>query len=164
MSQICPVPLSLENMNTLLRSELIIIIQHPGIFMYFDISHLPSVFSECDAFFISHRIGGHQSPSVLCVLCSCVADSTVTPWIVPTRLLCPWDSSGKNTGVGCHFLLQGIFPTQESELHLLSLLHCRWILFGFFFFAGEFFTAELLGKPLLSYIDRWIDFYIYIYI
>ena len=30
----------------------------------------------------------------------------------PSRLLCPWDSSGKNTGVGCHFLLQGIFPTQ----------------------------------------------------
>ena len=26
-----------------------------------------------------------------------------------TRLLCPWDSPGKNTGVGCHFLLQGIF-------------------------------------------------------
>ena len=30
-----------------------------------------------------------------------------------------WDSSGKNTGVGCHFLLQGIFLTQESNLHLL---------------------------------------------
>ena len=30
----------------------------------------------------------------------------------PTRLLCPWDSPGKNTGVGCHALLQGIFPTQ----------------------------------------------------
>ena len=34
----------------------------------------------------------------------------VTPWTVPTRLLCPWDSSGKNTGVGCHALVQGIFP------------------------------------------------------
>ena len=31
----------------------------------------------------------------------------------PARLLCPWDSPGKNTGVGCHFLLQGNFPTQE---------------------------------------------------
>ena len=29
-----------------------------------------------------------------------------------TRLLCPWDSPGKNTGVGYNFLLQGIFPTQ----------------------------------------------------
>ena len=43
----------------------------------------------------------------------------------PTRLLCPWDSPGKNTGVGCHALLQGIFPTQGLNPHLL---HCRWIL------------------------------------
>ena len=33
------------------------------------------------------------------------------------------DFPGKNTGVGCHFLLQGIFPTQGSNLHLLCLLH-----------------------------------------
>ena len=31
----------------------------------------------------------------------------------PTRLLCPWDFPGKNTGVGCHSLLQGIFLTQD---------------------------------------------------
>ena len=36
------------------------------------------------------------------------------------------DFPGKNTGVGCHFLLQGIFPTQGSNLRLL---HCRWILY-----------------------------------
>ena len=36
-----------------------------------------------------------------------------TPWTVAcTRLLRPWDFLGKSTGVGCHFLLQGIFPTQ----------------------------------------------------
>ena len=45
------------------------------------------------------------------------------------RLLCPRDSPGKNTGVGCYFLLQGIFPTQESNLSLLSLLHCTQILY-----------------------------------
>ena len=39
------------------------------------------------------------------------------------RLLCPWDSPGKNTEVGCHALLQGIFPTQGSNPHLLYLLH-----------------------------------------
>ena len=38
-----------------------------------------------------------------------------------TRLLCPWDFPGKNTGVGCHLLLQGIFSTQESNLCLLNL-------------------------------------------
>ena len=41
----------------------------------------------------------------------------------PTRLLCPWDSPGKNTGVGCHFLLQRIFLTQELNPRLLHLLH-----------------------------------------
>ena len=44
----------------------------------------------------------------------------------PTRLLCPWDSPVKNTGVGCHFLLQQIFLTQESNP---GLLHCRQILY-----------------------------------
>ena len=44
----------------------------------------------------------------------------------PARLLCPWDSSGKNTGVDCHALLQGIFPTQGSNP---GLPHCRQILY-----------------------------------
>ena len=42
-----------------------------------------------------------------------------------TRLLCPWDSPCRNTGVGCHALLQGFFPTQGSNP---GLWHCRWIL------------------------------------
>ena len=37
----------------------------------------------------------------------------------PIRLLCPWGFPGKNTGVGCHFFLQGIFLTQGSNLCLL---------------------------------------------
>ena len=44
----------------------------------------------------------------------------------PTRLLCPWDSPGKNTGVGSHSLLQGIFLIQGSNP---GLPHCRWILY-----------------------------------
>ena len=47
----------------------------------------------------------------------------VTLWIAPARVLCPWDSPGKNTEVGCHALLQGIFPTQGLNLHLLRLLY-----------------------------------------
>ena len=42
------------------------------------------------------------------------------------RLLCPWDSPGKSTGMDCHALLQGIFLTQGSNPHLLSLLHWQW--------------------------------------
>ena len=45
------------------------------------------------------------------------------------RPLCPWDSPGKNTEVGCHVLLQEIFPTQELNPSLLHLLHCRLILY-----------------------------------
>ena len=52
----------------------------------------------------------------------------------PARLLCPWDSPGKNTGVGCHSLLQGIFPTQGS---VLSLLHLQ----------VDSLVSELPGKP-----------------
>ena len=52
------------------------------------------------------------------VSCSVVFDS-VTPWTVAARLLCPWDFSGKNTGVDCHFLLQGIFPAQKLNPCLL---------------------------------------------
>ena len=53
----------------------------------------------------------------------------------PARLLCQWDFPGKNTGVGCRSLLQGIFPTQGSNL---DFLHCRQILFFFFFFFLNF--------------------------
>ena len=41
----------------------------------------------------------------------------------PASFLCLWDSLGKNTGVGCHALLQGTFLTQGLNSHLLCLLH-----------------------------------------
>ena len=55
--------------------------------------------------------------------CSVVSNSLWPHGLLPTRLLCPWNFPGKNTGVGCHFLLQGIFLTQGSNPHLLCLLH-----------------------------------------
>ena len=70
----------------------------------------------------------------------------VTPWTAahqgPTGpILCPWDSPGKNTGVGCHGLLQGIFPTQGWNPHLLYLLHRQ----------TDSLPPELLGKPIKSH-------------
>ena len=51
--------------------------------------------------------------------------SSLWPYgLQPARLLCPWDFPGKNTGVGCPFLLQGIFLSQGLKLCLLCLL--RW--------------------------------------
>ena len=60
------------------------------------------------------------------VSCSVVFNPLWLHVLEPARLLCPWNSSGKNTGVGCHFLLQGIFLTQGSNP---GLLHCRQILY-----------------------------------
>ena len=56
-----------------------------------------------------------------------MSNSLATPWTIqPARLLCPWNSLGKNTGVGSRSLLQGIFPTKGSNP---GLLHCRQILY-----------------------------------
>ena len=53
----------------------------------------------------------------------------------PTRLLCLWDFPGKDTGVGCRFLLQGIFPTQGLKPGLLQL-------------QEDSLPSELGGKPI----------------
>ena len=47
----------------------------------------------------------------------------MSPWIVACQAPCQWNFPGKNSGAGCHFLLQGIFPTQGLDPHPL---HCRW--------------------------------------
>ena len=49
------------------------------------------------------------------------------PWgLQPARLLCPWHSPGKNTGEGCHILLQGIFPIQGRNPRLMSPAPGGW--------------------------------------
>ena len=54
--------------------------------------------------------------SVLQVKSCSVMSNSLRPYrLQPTRLLYPWDSPGKNAGIGCHALLQGIFPTQRSN-------------------------------------------------
>ena len=58
---------------------------------------------------------------------SVVSNSLWPHGLLPHRLLWPWDSSGKNTGVGRHSLLQGIFWTQGSNP---GLPHCRQILYS----------------------------------
>ena len=57
---------------------------------------------------------------------SVVSDSLRPHGLQPTRLLRPWDFPGKRTGVGCHFLFQGIFPTQGLNP---GLPHCRQTLY-----------------------------------
>ena len=76
---------------------------------------------------------------------SVVCDSLWPRGLKPTRLLCPQDSPGKNTGVGSHSLLQEIFPTQGSNP---GLRHCKQILYflshqgsPFWFRVGSKFHA-----------------------
>ena len=69
-----------------------------------------------------------------CQVASVLSNSLQPYGLYPTRLFCSWDSPGKNTGVGCHALLQGIFPTLGLNPHLLwllRLLHCWRILYHF---------------------------------
>ena len=60
------------------------------------------------------------------VSCSVMSNSLRPHQLQPSRLLTPCNSPGKNTGVGSHSLLQGVFPTQGQKL---DLLHCRQILY-----------------------------------
>ena len=90
------------------------------------------------------------------------------------------DSLGKDTGVGCHFLLQGIFPSQGSNPglpHCRGILYClshqgsprtlEWIAISFsrrtyqskdqtlvFWSADKFFTTELPGKPHIVFLPQ----------
>ena len=66
--------------------------------------------------------------------CQVLSHLFASPWTELARLLCPWDFSRKNTGVGCLFLLQGIFPTQGLNLCLL-------------FWQADSLPSEPLGKP-----------------
>ena len=62
----------------------------------------------------------------VCVSCSVMSNSLRPHGLQLARLLYSWDSPGKNSGVSCHSVLQGIFPTQGSNL---GLLYCRWIIY-----------------------------------
>ena len=77
---------------------------------------------------------------------SVMSDSFVTLWTTAHQAPMSMGFPGKNPGVGCHFLLQGIFPTQGSNLHPLHL-------------AGRFFTTEPPGKnPIYKIPLRYFRF------
>ena len=88
----------------------------------------------------------------MCVVLShsVMSDSLWPHGLEPARLLCPWDSPGKETGVGCHALLQGIFPTQGQDSRI----------------AGRFFTiwATREASSFLDFLliqvttEYWIEF------
>ena len=75
---------------------------------------------------------------------------------VTCQLLCPWNFPVKNTGVGCHFLLQGIFLTQGLNTHLF-----RPALAGSFFTTWEAWCAHLCTQIFLN-LRISCDFFLYL--
>ena len=89
----------------------------------------------------------------------------VTPWAVDCQLLCPWDSPGKNTGVGCHCLFQGIFGTVACKAPPWNSpgkntgVPCHTLLQGILpthvsmcsALRGRFLPLVLPGEPLGEY-------------
>ena len=88
-----------------------------------------------DGPFLSGK-GPLQDHLEICVWDRCRVWLFVTPWTIAHQ---EWNFLGKSTGVGCHFLLQGIFLTQGSNP---GLLHCRQTLYQTFFRWGKTFPAK----------------------
>ena len=88
---------------------------------------------QCPVRLILRHLACLSSPVVSCVyvrvfLLSCVW-LFLTPWTVACQIHLSMEFYLKNPGMGCHFLLQAIFPTQGLDPNLLRLLHCRRILY-----------------------------------
>ena len=99
--------------------------------------------------------------SVLPTPCECLlprsamSNSLQPHGLWPTRLLSPWDFPGKNIGVGWHFLLQGIFPTQGLNLHFLCLLCWRQILHHWA--IKEAPSHSIYPRKALGPQDQWLS-------
>ena len=71
-----------------------------------------------------------------------------------SRPLCPWNFPGKNTGAGCHFLLQGIFLTRESNP---GLLHYRQILYQLSYKGSpKYNTSQFLLRPEGTQVPKFL--------
>ena len=105
--------------------------------------------------------GSHCSELSRYFVCKCsVLSDSATPWATapsvhrtlqpPPGSFSPQNFPSKNTGMGCHFLLQGIFPTQGSNPHLLRLLNWQ---------AGFFTTSAAWEAPVLYVSDKlkWMN-------
>ena len=135
------------------------------------------------------------SPLYYCCCCCCcsvtlvVSDSVRPHRRQPTRLPHPWDSPGKNTGVGCHCLLQCMKVKSESEVALscLTLSHpmdcslpsssfhgifqarvLEWVTIAFsdpiYYTHINFFMTALVYWYKMQYNSEWIHIYIFIII
>ena len=99
-------------------------ILHPGHCYWFEIRYMMKSSHES-----SQGDCWELSMSEVAYLRRCVNHSVMSNSVLPhghTKLFCPWNSPGKNTGMGCHSLLQWIFPIHGSNM---GLPHCRQVLY-----------------------------------
>ena len=82
-----------------------------------------------------------------------MSDSLRPYGLYPARLLCPWDSPGKKTRVGCYAFLQVIFLTQGWNPCLLQLLHCCLILY-------HWATGEAQCSPIACHINLLLESFV----
>ena len=110
-----------------------------------------------DWFYLRPVQGTLSKGEVVRPLCCCLlamSGSFATMNCKPTRLLWPWDFPDKSTRVGCHFLLQGIFLTQESNPRLLL---GRWILYHWTTGeAPDLYILSSWNKPSFRGSGSWI--------
>ena len=91
-----------------------------------------------------------QTYAYVCA-CSVMSNSLGPSGLWLARFLCPWDYPCKNAEVGCHFLLQGIFPTQGTNPSLASPA-----------LPGGFFTTGLPGKPIHIHTELWMCVHVHV--
>ena len=98
-------------------------------------------------------------PPIIWCVCVVLACARCHVWLFVTSWTslpgsCPWNFPGKSTGMGCHFLLQGIFLTQGSNPCFLCLLHWQ---------AGSLPTVPpgklYLGSCILAFKKKWIGLF-----
>ena len=93
------------------------------------VRYINPLISKIDVFSLNMMwlVHGHLLAFIIDQLVSVMSGSLQSHGLQPASFLHPSDSPGKNTGMGCRFLLQGIFPIQGSNL---GLLHCRQTLYS----------------------------------
>ena len=109
------------------------------------------------AAWMGQKFGEEWIHVYVCALCPALCNPIHCK---PTRLLCPSDSPGQNTGVGCHFLLQWIFPTQGSSP---DLLHCRKILYCLSHQRSPTFNICVLKAELSLVCRTWLGVVLFLF-
>ena len=120
---------------------------------YFPQGHLPQGSSYQGAernpvttALFSHRLP-HPTSNEVKVVATQSCPTLLPHGLQPARLLCPQNSPGKNSGVGCHFPLQGIIPTPALN-PLLS--HCGQILYCLIYYRTSNWLSQISSRNLSS--------------